>query len=130
MGGGVQFRVRTRGMAKKFPGIVFSGYRSIIFYSTVVTSMNQYKEILDYSIAYLQKQNEGKISPALQEYLDKIPAGSSLGIPKVAMLIKFQRRLSDDEKDTLKNGLKTYFMSDQTSLYDVPDLIETTNSTV
>jgi ABC-type antimicrobial peptide transport system permease subunit len=46
------------------------------------------------------------------------------------LLIRFARALSTPEKDVLLNGLRSYLTSDETSVMDVPALIQTTNQTI
>ena len=66
----------------------------------------------------------------VKEYFKAIPIGSSQGVPKQSMLIKFARELSVDERELLMNGLRSHFTTDDTTLIDVPGLIEQTNSTI
>ena len=44
----------------------------------------------------------------IKEFLERIPEGSTYGVPKVGMLIKFTREFTQLEREELANGLKIY----------------------
>lgn len=49
------FRAANRGMAKKFPGFPFSGYRNVAFYGSILVSMEQYRYMMDEYYAHVFK---------------------------------------------------------------------------
>lgn len=57
------------------------------------------------------------------DFFARVKAGSSFGLPKTSLTVKFKRILSKSEREVIANGLRNYFESDLTQLFDVPEII-------
>jgi hypothetical protein len=44
----------------------------------------------------------------INKFRNKIPKGSTHGVPKDSLFIKFARQLSVEEREALKNGLRNF----------------------
>lgn len=53
-------------------------------------------------------------NPLVIDFFAKVKTGSSYGIPKSALTVRFKRELSKDEREEIANGLRNFFESDYT----------------
>ncbi|EGR28776.1 permease family protein, putative [Ichthyophthirius multifiliis] len=123
---GIRYRTKIRCMANKFSGFKFSSYRQIQFYGESLTGIEQFKYIIDSYYYYSGHAS----NPEVKYFFEKVQPGSSYGIPKQSLLIKFKKNLSKFEREDLANGLRNYFKNDFTQLFDVPQIVESIEQTL
>lgn len=114
------FRGRVRGMATKIPGYFFSSYQQIMYFSTSLTSMQDYKNMMEYYY-------EGNYPSELTDHLTN---QTTYGVPKQTLRIKLKSGLSTAQREILSNGIRNFFESDTTMLIDVVTLAETASTTM
>jgi len=114
------FRGKVRGMAAKVPGYFFSSYQQIMFFSTSLTSMGDYKNMMDFYY-------EGRYPSELSDHLTN---STTYGVPKQTLRIMLKAGLSTAQREILSNGIRNFFESDTTMLIDVVTLAETATTTM
>ena len=107
--------------AKKVPGFFYSDYRTATRRLMAITSMRQLAYIRDIIWSKLSDFDKKE----LEEWNKTMPKNLTYGIPKEKLYIKFNKRLNSKERNILKNGLRNYFFSDLTFIFDLNAIIET-----
>lgn len=118
------YKVRVRNMARKVPGfgLFFSSYQTVISTLYAAMSMRQMRRLLE---AEWKFDEYGNKTQQIEEFYSKSPKNLTYGITKQRLLVKFARPLSWLERTELSNGLRNYFLSDLTLLFDMTSLVET-----
>lgn len=114
------FRGRVRGMAAKLPGYFFSSYQQIMYFSTSLISMKDYKNMLDYYY-------DGEYPSELTDHLTN---ETTYGLPKQTLRVMLKSGLSTAQREILANGIRNFFEKDTTILVDVVALAETAGTTM
>ena len=93
---------------------------------TIITSMEQF--------AYMRDTIWAKLSANDKKEIDKwnktMPSNLTYGVPKNKLYIKFAKPLNTQERDILSNGLRNFFTSDLTFIFDLTAAVETFQSTL
>ena len=114
---------KIRAMITKIPGFLFSSYRQIEFFGTILTSTDQYiailKDLLDNS------------PEAYQNYETLISDYNfSMGIPKTYLFVKLDPGIDSLRREYIANGIRSYFRDDITILIDKNSLLSSINSSL
>lgn len=117
------YKTKIRNMARKVPGLgfKFSSYQTVVSSLWVVVSMDQMRNLMESEWRF---NDEASDKTEIEEFYNNKPKNMSYGILKQKLLIKFNRPLSWDERTELANGLRNYFLSDFTFLFDTQNLVE------
>ena len=116
------YAVRVRNIARKVPGFgfAFSSYQTVLASKvTALMSMEQMSKLMYSEFKY---SND---SAAIPVFFEKNPKNMTYDILKQKLLIKFKRALDPVERNELSNGLRNYFISDLTILFDTQSFIDT-----
>ncbi|KAL4502254.1 hypothetical protein ABPG72_000489 [Tetrahymena utriculariae] len=123
---GIKYRCRIRNTSRKFPGFRFSSYRQISFYGEILTSTEQLKYLVDTYYYYSGDEDDERV----KDFFSKVMPNSTYNIPKTSLNIQFKKSLSQKQREVIGNGLRNYFKSDFTSLFDVNTIIEQVQETL
>ena len=105
------YKVKIRAMITKMPGWFFTGYQSAQFFGQQLISESQYKEILeDYFETHegTRENFQGIINT--YNFTDDVP--------KYKLFIKLNPNITDDRREQIANGIRSYFRDDLTILLD------------
>jgi len=116
------YKVRVRNMARKVPGFgfKFSSYQTVISQLWVAISMDQMEKLIKSEWRFATNE-----SASIDEFYETNPKNMTYDILKQKLMIKFKRPLNWLERSELSNGLRNYFLSDLTILYDTQGLVDT-----
>lgn len=118
------YKVRVRNMARKVPGfgLSFSSYQTIVATVYAAVSMRQLQLLQQRE---WQRSAGVNTSAEIAEFFSQQPSNLSYGLTKQRLMVKFARELDYYERTELANGLRNYFRSDLTLLFDMTQLVET-----
>lgn len=102
------------------PGLFFSAYQQVVFYSNTLVSKDQYKAMLNHYIG----DNED-----LQKRYKYMTAGAEDEILQKNLFVKLNPDITDTEREYLANGLRAY-LSKLTFLIDVKARVKSINVSI
>jgi len=102
---------KARGMASKVPGFFFSSYKPTAFFTSTLIREDQFKAILD-------------------AFYDRVGLARPEKAPKQRLMVRVTSGATDQQREDVINGLRTYFVTDATWTVDTVDVIESTETAV
>lgn len=106
------YRVKIRGMLTKIPGWFFTAYQSAQFFSQQLISEPQMVSLLkDFFSMYLNAEDN---------YNDMIASYNFTNdIPKYKMFVRLSSNITDERREFIADGIRSYFRDDRTILLDL-----------
>lgn len=104
-------------MITKLPGFYYTAYATAQFYNQPIVSQPDYRVLLDDFMAD---------DPAKRVKFERMISSYNFtdDIPKLKVFIKLADDISDDRKDFIANGVRSFFRDDGTILLDVKQTLK------
>jgi len=118
------FKVDVRVLATKLPSYFFSAYQSVQFYSELLITREQYKYIVDDYI----RQRDDEVRANYEDLVSQYSFEND--IPKYRLLIKLNENATQDRRDFIANGVRSFFRSETCLLFDKQDTLKSVDSSL
>jgi ABC-type antimicrobial peptide transport system permease subunit len=118
------YRVRVRAMASKFPGTLMSGYQAAENFAMTLTGMDQYKMLMKDFIKRKGKTAQDKYDALNKQY------NFTSGVPYFRLYVNLAKNTTQDRRDFISNGIRSFFKDDFTVMLDMKDVEKNVQSSL
>lgn len=119
----LNYKGKIRAMVSKMPAFLFSKFRQVMYFATIVISDVQYAEILQ-QVLQTNSYMRGKYDELIAE------KNYTNGVPKIYLLVKLKEGIDDQRRKYLSNGIRSFFTDELTFLVDMKELLASISSSV